>query len=311
MRIGILSDSMQGSELRENKRLIEEIEESGHEPVLVDYSQSTVHIGPEGRFLYDQNFEPINVDSIIVRIGRLVIRGTTALRLLNSQGIYSTASPDAVLLAKDKLQSQIELDKNGIPTPYSAAPTGRIPEDTRRLVKLIQKDFKLPLIIKNRVGSKGREVKLVESMRSAVSVLDSERAASFMIQEFIEAPEKDSLCADYRLVVVDKKIVAAMKRQAADTDEFRSNLAKNGVGTAYEPTQRETEIALKAADVIGLTVAGVDIMSSSRGPLVTELNVSPEFGIEAITQVNVARAIVNLAIKNTFENMPFSPITSN
>lgn len=304
MRIGIMSASVRGAELRENERLTTEIQDLGHEAEIINYRRTAVAVTEEGRFVYqyDDNDKrtPVEVDAVIPRIGKYVEAGSMVLQLLVSNGVYSTADPQAVVRAKNKMATHIALDMNGIPTPYSISPTGTRPENPYETLKLLQPDPKLPVIIKTNRGSHGRGVILAESRRSAKSQAQALQGNNlgYLMQEFAETPEEANLATDIRLIIVEGNLVAAMKRSAKDEDDFRSNLAQGGEGEPYEPTPREIEIGIKACEAVGLLVAGVDLIPSRRGPLVNEVNVSPEFGIEKITGINVARVIAEMAIRN-------------
>ncbi|MEI6755857.1 MAG: RimK family alpha-L-glutamate ligase [bacterium] len=309
MRIGILSASTQGAELHENKRLSEEIQELGHEPEVINYRRTAVAVTEEGRILYgyDDNDSPypIEVDAVIPRVGKFVEAGAMTLRLLTSKNIYSTADPSSIERAKSKMLTHIMLDSNGIPTPHSIHPTGTMPEKPRETLSLLESDRSRPIILKTNRGSHGKGVVLADTRRSAISIAQAFQSekTNYLMQEFAQDAEDSSLTSDIRLFVVENQIIAAMKRQAKDEDEFRSNLKQGGDGMIYEPTPRETELALKACEIMDLQVAGVDIIPSRRGPLVNEVNVSPEFGIEKVTSVNVARAIAELAIRKAGEKV--------
>jgi len=308
MHIGIMSASLKGARLHENRRLIEEIEELGHQAQIINYRQTAVAVTENGRAVYgyDKNDDPqpIEVDAVIPRIGRFVESGAMVLRLLTLNGVFSTATPEAVLKAKNKMVTHMILDQAGIPTPYTISPTGVKPTNPKPTLKLIQPEAKAPTILKTNTGSHGHGVILTESRRSAVSQVQALQANSipYLIQEFAETAEETTLASDLRLIVVDSLVIAAMKRVARDNEEFRSNLSLQGTGEPYEPTPREAELAIKSCEVLGVSVGGVDIIPSKRGPLVNEVNVSPEFGIEKVTGVNVARSIVSLAIKHFEDN---------
>lgn len=302
MRIGIVSNARPS--YKDNARLAYEIDERGHEAVFIDYTRTVAAITEEGRQLMRAdrrgNFEPIKVDTLVARIGRFASAGAMAISMLETNNIPTTASAHSVLLARNKFLSQIAFDSAGVPTPYAIAPTLKVPKNSRDMLKMIESDKSRPLVIKTTTGSLGRGVVLAESRRSALSQLQGFDAKDipFMVQEFVESPDTTDRHTDIRLFVVDGLITASMKRRSNDEDEFRANLALGATAEEYEPTPREAEIALRAYDVIGAKVAGVDIMSSPRGPLVTEVNGNPGFGIEAITGKNVAAEIIELAIKN-------------
>jgi len=302
MRVGILSSSPSGLRYSDNKRLAEEIVNRGAEPVLINFRRTLVAVREYGRQLLevglDGSLQEVKVDVVIPRINKYVEAGVKAIDTLTSNGVPTTVTSSGVILAKNKLATMVELDKNGIPVPYTIAPTGETPEITKEMIKLIQPDKKAPIVVKTLRGSKGKGVNIAESHRSAnaqVQTLGSE-GIEYLVQEYIE-PHENQPPSDIRIIVVDGLVVASMKRVSASDDEFRANLALGGSAISYEPTLRERELALRSADAIGARVIGFDAMHSQRGPLVTELNVNPGFGIEQYTGVNVAGAIVDLALR--------------
>jgi len=145
------------------------------------------------------------------------------------------------------------------------------------------------VIIKIARGTHGNGVVLAETRKAAMAVMQAffVEGVSFLVQEYIE----ESAGTDIRAFVVNGQVVASMKRQSL-TDDFRSNLHQGGEGTPIKLTDEERKTAQKAAKAMGLTIAGVDLMRSSRGPLVLEVNSSPGFGIEKITGHNVAEKII-------------------
>lgn len=313
MRIGILSiPSRRGNELPETKKLVEEIENAQHEPSIINYRKTCISITEKGRILYhysedEKKLEPIEIDAVIPRIGSYQEAGRLALTTLILNGVVSVAQPEAIAKAKNKIETQILLDKEGIPTPYGVATLGRLPENSSIILRNFEPNPKQPLIIKTKNGSHGKGVMLGTNRASARSIVDGQDSKELIIQEFIEAPEKENFHSDIRLVVVEGQVIASMRRRAEnidDEDEFRANLSLGGHGEIYDPTPREKELAIKATETIGLQVAGVDIMPSKRGPLVIEVNPNLELGIEEISKVNIAREIVNLAIRNATLSNP-------
>lgn len=116
---------------------------------------------------------------------------------------------------------------------------------------------------------------------------------NFLVQEFI----KESAGTDIRAFVVNGKVVASMQRQSLD-DDFRSNLHQGGEGTVVKLTEEEKKTAQRAAKAMGLAICGVDMMRSERGPLVLEVNASPGFAIEKVTDRNVAAKIIEYIEQN-------------
>lgn len=320
MRIGILSASLKGERLYENQRLMEEISAYNvggpHEPVLINYRQCAVAVTQEGRRLYQYDSEDkphiVEVDAVIPRIGKFVEAGTLVLKQLYSKGLYTTATPEAVVNAKDKASTAILLDSVGLPIPYTLAVTGIRPkEKPLETLKLIEPEPRRAVILKKNRGSHGTGVALAESRRSAISqfqAMQSDGPPNFVVQEFLDAPDND-FAKDIRVIVVDGNVVAAMMRSSRNKDEFRANLSQGGEGSPYDLTDREAEYAIRAAGAVGLSVAGVDMIPSHRGSLVNEVNVSPEFGIEKVTGINVAQVIARLAIDKALERATPTPPT--
>ena len=156
------------------------------------------------------------------------------------------------------------------------------------------------MVVKLLEGTQGRGVVLAETAKAAESVIDAfrELKADFLVQEFI----KEAGGADVRCLVIGKKVVAAMQRTAA-SGEFRSNLHRGGTAELTRLTPAERATAVKAAQIMGLNVAGVDILRSSRGPLVMEVNSSPGLeGIETASKKNVAAEIVKFIEENAGPN---------
>ncbi len=153
----------------------------------------------------------------------------------------------------------------------------------------------MPLIIKVARGTHGNGVVLAETRKAAQAVMQAfyVEGVNFLVQEFIE----ESAGSDIRAFVVGGKVVASMKRQSLD-DDFRSNLHQGGAGTSIKLTEEERKIAQRAAKAIGLPICGVDMMRSKRGPLVLEVNASPGFGIEQVTERNVAAKIIEYVEQN-------------
>lgn len=336
MRIGILTANKGAEEVHENERLVYEIEQSGHEPAIIYYPETAVAVTEEGRFLwaFDENANKVavEVDAVIPRINETdptsVGLGMNALEMLISKGVYSTASPQAIELAKNKVRSKILLDAAGIPTPYGASPTGvkdRHTDDKRRskifqqILAIVEEDPKRQVIIKTMTGTQGKGVKLGVGRNSARSIMESddEHGIPMIAEEFVDTPERSDAHEDLRLIVIGGQVVASMKRTAQSENDFRANLSLGAVGERYEPTQREAELAIRAVAVLGLDAGGVDELKSHRGPLVTEVNASPGFGIEELAaadgqedgKFNIARLLVQLAIQKASESAIMPPYT--
>ena len=209
------------------------------------------------------------------------------------QGEYSLSRSLAITRARDKLRSMQLLAKAGVGIPKTV-----VSRNTADIDDLLEQLGGTPVIIKLARGTHGNGVVLAETKKAAKSVLQAfyltnDNGTNILLQEFI----KESAGTDIRAFVVGSRVVASMQRQSLD-DDFRSNLHKGGQGKAIKLTPEEKRMAVKAAKTMGLSVAGVDLMRSSRGPLVLEVNASPGFGIEKVTGRNVASKIIEYVEQN-------------
>jgi ribosomal protein S6--L-glutamate ligase len=291
MKIAILSNA---ADNYSTIRLREMAEQRGHEVSIVAYSECYATIEQSHPYVsYDGENLP-HFDAIIPRIASNMTRyGTAIVRQLEMQGMYSLSSSIAMNRTRDKLRSMQLLSKAGVAIPKTV-----FSRNTADIDDLIEMVGGVPVIIKLARGTHGNGVVLAETKRMAKSALQAlylhnEDGTNILIQEFI----KESAGTDIRAFVVGGRVVASMKRQSLD-DDFRSNLHKGGEGMVIKLTEEERKMAVKAARAMGLTVAGVDMMRSSRGPLILEVNASPGFGIEKVTGRDVATPIIEYIEQN-------------
>jgi ribosomal protein S6--L-glutamate ligase len=206
-------------------------------------------------------------------------------------GVYCVNESVAISRSRDKLRSLQLLARKGVGLPITGfAHSTKYTEDLIRLVD------GAPLIIKLLEGTHGRGVVLAETDKAAESTIEAFRGlkAHFLVQDFIE----EAGGADIRCFVVGQRVVAAMMRNPKE-GEFRSNLHRGGTAVQIRPTKEERSTAIKAAKIIGLNVSGVDLIRSSQGPLVMEVNSSPGLqGIEKATGQDVAAMMVEFIEKN-------------
>ena len=283
MKLAILS---RNAKLYSTQRLVAAARERGHTVRVLDPLRCYMKIAP-GSFHLNYKGRPLEgVDAVIPRIGASVTRyGTAVLRQFELMGAFTPNSSDAILRARDKLRCHQLLAGEGIGLPVTVF--GDNPDDTDDLLRMLGKP---PHVIKLIEGSQGNGVVLAERLSSSRSVIEAFRGlyANFLVQEFIA----EAGGADIRCFVVGENVVAAMHRQA-EPGEFRSNLHRGGQASRVRLTGAEKTTALRAASVMGLEVAGVDLLRSRSGPLVLEVNSSPGLeGIEGTTGVDVAGAIV-------------------
>jgi len=291
MKIAILSN---GNANYSTKRLVEEAEKRGHEVTVIKYKNCYISIEQGSNQVFYKG-EPLRkCDAIIPRIASNMTKyGTAIVRQLEMQGEYCLSKSLAITRARDKLRSMQLLAKYNIDVPKTV-----VSRDSGDIDQLLDQLDGAPVIIKLASGTHGNGVVLAETKKAAKSTLQAfyltnEQGTNILLQEFI----KESAGTDIRAFVVGSKVVASMQRQSLD-DDFRSNLHKGGSGTPIKLTPEEEKVAVKAAKIMGLSVAGVDIMRSTRGPLVLEVNASPGFGIERVTGRNVAGKIIEYVERN-------------
>lgn len=285
MNIVILS---MGAGNLSTKRLKEEARGRGHKVRVLNYAQCYVTVERNNPVVRYRGEIVKDVDVVIPRIASSLTRyGSAIVRQFEMQNVVTTTSSIAIVRARDKLRSLQLLAKAsvGIPKTIFARETGDV-ED------VLEQVGGAPVIIKVARGTHGRGVVLAETRKAALAVMQAfyVEGVNFLVQEYIA----ESAGSDIRAFVVNGKVVASMKRQSLD-DDFRSNLHQGGRGTAIKLTDEERKTAQKAARAMGLTVCGVDMIRSERGPLVLEVNASPGFGIEEVTGRNVALKIIEYA----------------
>jgi len=289
MKIGILS---RNRKLYSTQRLVEAATDRGHEVKIIDPLRCYMKIGTGRPEVHYRGERLTGFEAIIPRIGAsITFYGTAVLRQFEMMGVYPLNESVAITRARDKLRSTQLLSRKGIGLPVTGF--AHSPDDTEDLLNLLGG---APLVLKLLEGTQGRGVVLAETQTAAESVVDAFRGlqANFLIQEFI----KEAGGADLRCFVVGEKVVAAMVRQAKE-GEFRSNLHRGGTARLVKITSQERSVAVHAAKVMGLNVAGVDLIRSDHGPLVLEVNSSPGLeGIEEATGKDVAGMMIDFIEKH-------------
>jgi len=288
MRIAILSRS---SNIYSTRRLKEAATERGHQVRVVDTLRCYMNIASHRPTIHYRGDQLDEFDAVIPRIGASVtFYGTAVLRQFEMMGTFPLNESVAVTRSRDKLRSLQLLSRRGIGLPVTgfAHATGDIGD-------LIQMVGGAPLVVKLLEGTQGIGVVLCETRKAAESVLEAFMGlkVSIMVQEYI----KEAGGADIRCFVVGDKVVASIKRQAKP-GEFRSNLHRGGTASLIKITPEERSTAVRAARIMGLNVAGVDLLRSNHGPLVMEVNSSPGLeGIETATGKDVAGMIIGFMEK--------------
>ena len=288
MKIVILSA---GSSNYSTRRLVEEATARGHEVRVVDYNKCYMTIERSNPVVRYEGEELSDVDVVIPRIASSVTKyGTAVVRQFEMRGVFTTSSSIAINRSRDKLRSVQILASVGVDIPKTV-----FSRETTEVDDLIEQAGGAPLIIKVARGTHGNGVVLAETKKAAQAVMQAfyVEGVNFLVQEFV----KESAGTDIRAFVVGGKVVASMRRQSLD-DDFRSNIHQGGKGSVVKLTDEERKTAQKAARAVGLSIAGVDMMRSERGPLVLEVNSSPGFAIEKFTGRNVASKIVDYVEQN-------------
>jgi ribosomal protein S6--L-glutamate ligase len=292
MRIGVLS---RNSKLYSTKRLVEAARARGHEARVIDVLKCYMNItanNPTVHFKGEGDPESLEFDAVIPRIGASVTMYACAvLRQFEVCGTYSVNESIAITRSRDKLRAHQLLARRGIGQPVTSyAHSADATQD------LIASVGGAPLIVKIMQSTHGNGVVLAETKKAAEALITAFRGlqADFLVQEFV----KEAGGADIRCFVIGDKVIAAMQRNAAP-GEFRSNLHRGGTAQVVKLRPDERKLAVKAAQVMGLDVAGVDIIRSNHGPLVLEVNSSPGLeGIERATGKDIAGAIIEYIEKD-------------
>ncbi len=289
MKIAVLS---RNPDLYSTRRFVEAGKEQGHDIRVIDPLRCYMTIASQRPTIHYRGEELTGFDAIIPRIGAsITFYGTAVVRQFEMMGVYSVNESVAISRSRDKLRSLQLLARKGIGLPVTG-----FAHSTQYTGDLIDHVGGAPLVIKLLEGTQGIGVVLAETDKAAESVIEAFRGLreNILVQEFI----KEAHGADLRCFVVGDKVVAAMKRQAKE-GEFRSNLHRGGTSSVARLTPEERSTAVRAAKIMGLNVAGVDLLRSNHGPVVMEVNSSPGLeGIEEATEKDVAGMIIQFIEKN-------------
>ncbi|MFA5983118.1 MAG: 30S ribosomal protein S6--L-glutamate ligase [Methylococcaceae bacterium] len=284
MKIAILS---RNPKLYSTKRLVEAAEARGHEVRILDVLRCYMNITSHNPSIHYRGEDLVGFDAVIPRIGASVtFYGTAVLRQFEMMNVMPLNESVAISRSRDKLRSVQLLARKGIGLPVTGF--AHNPDDIEDLISQVGG---APLVIKLLEGTQGIGVVLAETHNAAESVIQAFMGlnANIMVQEFI----KEAGGSDIRCLVVDDKVVAAMKRQGEE-GEFRSNLHRGGSATLIRLTPEERSTAVRAAQIMGLNVCGVDLLRSNHGPVIMEVNSSPGLrGIETACGKDIASLMIH------------------
>lgn len=285
LKIGLLASN---PNLYSNRRIMEAGQQRGHEMFFYNIQQCYMKLDASEPEVHYRGGQILNdLDAVIPRIRpSMTFYGCALTRHFESLGVMALNNSAAITQSRDKLFSLQLLQKNNLDIPTSGFANS--PADTTDLIDMVGG---APLIVKLLEGTQGKGVVLAETRKAAESVINAFKSlkANLLVQEFI----KEAQGKDLRCFVIDGKIVASIERTAAP-GEFRANIHQGGTASIVQITPEEKKLAIRAAKTMGLQVAGVDIIRSSKGPLLLEINSSPGLeGIEAATGIDVAAAMID------------------
>lgn len=294
MKILILS---RNAALYSTQSLIQAAQKRGHFVHVIDHLMCNIIVEQNKPQLYI-GLDPIeDIDAVIPRIGASATEyGAAVIRQLEYMGIPTTVSANALLKARNKLHCMQFLSTHGIDIPKTGISAGDF--CAGMVYDQISKD---KAVIKLLSSTQGLGVILTQSRSQGLSIVEGFHRVGedVLVQEFIQ----DAKGSDLRAFVVDGVVVGAMLRQA-QAGEFRSNIHRGANAFIVRLSSEEEALALKAAELLDLPVAGVDILRSKRGPLVLEVNASPGLeGIEGTTGVDIAGKIIEYLERKVREQM--------
>ncbi len=258
----------------------------GHDVLILDHMLCELHVGPKGLELYYLDQPVGGAHAVIPRIGASATSyGAAVIRQFELKGIYTSLSASALMRSRDKFHCLQILAANGIPVPLTAM-QHHYQEPGPMLDRLDQEKS----VIKLLASTQGAGVVLSDSRLNAESVIEAFQKTrnKVLVQEYIA----ESKGSDVRIFVVNGEVVATMKRTAAEGD-FRSNFHRGGSTETVKITDDERKHALRACKVLGLEIAGVDVLRSDQGPMIIEVNASPGLeGIETTTGIDISEKII-------------------
>ena len=289
LKIAILS---RGPRCYSTRRLREAVTAHGHRPKVLDTLKFGMFVEPKLPQLMFRG-KPLGVyDAVIPRIGTSVtFYGTAVVRQFEQMGVYCLNSSTAIGISRDKLRSMQILSRHDIGIAQSAFVSSK-----KDVLPAIERVGGAPVIIKLLEGTQGVGVILADSNKVAEAIIETLQSTrqNVLIQKFV----KESRGKDIRAFVVGDRVVGAMRRQAQG-QEFRSNVHRGGTTESVTLDETYERTAVRAAHIMGLRVAGVDMLEGGDGPVIMEVNSSPGLeGIERATGVDVAGEIVRYLVEH-------------
>ncbi len=283
MKLAILSC---GPQAYSTQRLKEAAAQRGHEVKILDTLKFAIDLQQGVPDLYYRQKALSHYDAVLPRIGAsITYYGTAVVRQFQEMDIFCANAAHGILNSRDKLRSLQILSRHHIGIPRTT-----FVRDRKDVLPAIERVGGAPVIIKLIEGTQGIGVLLAESVQAAASIIEllQSQKQNVLIQKFVA----ESKGKDVRAFVVGDRVVAAMRR-VAQGQEFRSNVHRGGKAEAVTLSDEYAETAVRAAQILGLRVAGVDILEGKSGPQIMEVNSSPGLeGIETCTGLDVAGAVI-------------------
>ena len=273
--------------LYSNLRIIEAAKERKHEIEFANVGGCYIKVAPNACEIFaDEGKKLEKIDYVIPRLKpSMTFYGTSIVRQFEVMGIKCLNGSQEITKSRDKLHTLQILSQHNIGAPVTSFANSSY--DTKDLIKLVGGT---PLVVKLLEGTKGVGVVLAETNKAAESVINAFRSlkADVLVQHYV----KESKGCDLRCFVIGNEVVASMERIAQE-GEFRANIHLGATARAVEITDEERNLAIKAAQIIGLEVAGVDMVRSNSGPKLLEINSSPGLeGIEKATGIDIAGKMI-------------------
>lgn len=284
MKIGILSRFPRSYSTR---RIREAAEARDHKVRVLDTLYCSLSVEAQDPELYYRGKRMATLDAVVPRIGAsITFYGCAVVRQFEQMGVFSLNASQAITVSRDKLRTMQILSRHDIGMP----PTAFV-KDRAEVMKAIERVGGAPVIIKLLEGTQGVGVILAETNRVATAIVETLQSArqNVLIQKFVS----ESKGRDVRAFVIGDRVVAAMRRRAQG-QEFRSNVHRGGTTESVTLDAEYERTAVKAAQIMGLRVAGVDMLESDEGPQVMEVNSSPGLeGIERATDTDIASLMID------------------
>lgn len=284
MRLGILSKDLKSYS---TKRLVEAAKKRNHKVNVLNTYKFALDLEELSPDLFYNRRRISHYDAILPRVGSSITYfGTAVVRQFQQMDVYTPNTADSILNSRDKLRSFQILSKHNVGIP----PTAFV-KDKKDVLPAIERVGGVPIIIKLLEGTQGIGVLLAHTLESAISIVEllQSQKQNVLIQKFVA----ESRGRDIRAIVVGDEVVASMRR-TAQGQEFRSNVHRGGKSEVVQLDDSYKDIAIRAARILGLGIAGVDILEGKDGPQIMEINSSPGLeGIEGCTKLDVAGSFID------------------